>query len=425
MTRHRLLLPIVALIGALLVTTAASAQTADLRIARGDSSRAFTAAAHRGYPAYPAATLTALGAAVETTPRGVRALLGGDTLSFELFSPIFYDAGKPRQLAAPVYRQGGINYIPAQLFTDWLPASRPALLRYSDGVLHVTSPPARDPAAAAAPAPKPAAPASTPPVAANRPPAPVRKPAAAPEPRVVIIDPGHGGRDPGKVGPGGIREKDLTLAIARRLATVLQEKGGYEVHLTRTTDTLIALADRPHMANRWKANRPAALFISIHANSVTNRGVRGFETFFLSDARTADERRVAEMENAAVEYEEVQEVAAADDLDWILNTLRNDFYIRASNDLAEVIQKRFATFHPGPNRGVKQAGFRVLVGAFMPAVLVEMAFISNQQEAALLKDTAFQRKIATGLAGAVEEFFTSHEHLWSTSSEAAASRSQE
>jgi N-acetylmuramoyl-L-alanine amidase len=85
-----------------------------------------------------------------------------------------------------------------------------------------------------------------------------------------------------------------------------------------------------------------------------------------------------------------------------------------------VIQQRLGTFHPGPNRGVKQAGFRVLVGAFMPAVLVEMAFLSNPAEAALLKDTAFQRKVADALAGAVDHYFTAHEHLWSTEPAGAA-----
>ncbi len=425
MKLHWLLLPIATIIGQVGGPAALTAQTPELRIAHGDSARAFSAATHRGYIAYPVAALRAIGADVETTPRGVRALLRGDTLAFDLFSPVFHDAGKPRQLVAPIYRQGGTIYIPGQLFTDWLPHSRPELLSFREGVLHVSVAQA-SPAAKAQASKTPAA-TTTPPSPSTRPPAeiPARKPQspAAPEPRVVIIDPGHGGNDPGNIGPGGIREKDLTLAVARRLATVLREKGGYEVHLTRTTDTLIALADRPHLANRWKANRPAALFLSIHANSVASRSAAGFETFFLSDARTEDERRVAEMENAAVEYEEVREVAATNDLDWIFNTLRNDFYIRASNDLAEVIQKRFATFHPGPNRGVKQAGFRVLVGAFMPAALVELAFLSNPQEAALLKDPVFQRKMVNGLATAIDQFFTSHEHLWSNDPGQGAARS--
>jgi N-acetylmuramoyl-L-alanine amidase len=410
MRRRHLVTALAAFVLAMPPSAQLQAQGAELRIARGTEMRNFHAASHRGYAAYPAAALAALGANIEETPRGLRALLAGDTLTFDLFSPIFRDKRTTGQLASPVYKQGGTIYLPAQLFTEWLPAQRPETIRYRDGVLQVAGPqaPAAPPAASPT-TPSAATPAAGAPAAKPNPAAP----AAAAEPRVVIIDPGHGGKDPGNIGRGGIREKDLTLAVGRRLAEILREKGGYEVHLTRTTDTLIALADRPHLANRWKANRPAALFISIHANSVASTRPTGFETFFLSDARTEDERRVAEMENSAIEYEEVKEVGAGNDLDWIFNTLRNDFYIRASNDLAEVIQDRLATFHPGPNRGVKQAGFRVLVGAFMPAVLVEMAFLSNPAEAALLKDAAFQRKIASALAVAVDQYFSGHEHLWS------------
>lgn len=389
------------------------AQGGELRIAGDASPRTFPIATHRGYPALPLTILDALGAEVETTTFGARAVLNRDTLDFDLYSPIFLDAGKPRQLVAPVYKHGGTIYLPAQLLTEILPESRPGTFTLRDGVLHLSRGSDGGAPATASPTRPRAQPA----------PAPARSAPEDPGPRVVIIDPGHGGRDPGNIGAGGVREKDLTLQVSRRLAELLRERGGYEVHLTRSADTLIALDDRPHMANRWKANRPAALFISIHANSVSSPRAAGFETFFLSEARTEDERRVAEMENSAIEYEdEVKEVAALDDLGWIFNTLRNDFYIRASNDLAETIQKHFASFHPGPNRGVKQAGFRVLVGAFMPAVLVELAFLSNPTEAKLLSDAAFQRKIVQGLAAAIDDFFTSHEHLWSAEPEMMGGR---
>lgn len=412
--------PSTVLIGALLLLpTSLPAQRTMLRIAASDSSTTIAADQNRGYVAYPATALAALGAEVEATPRGIRARFLNDTLTFEILSPIFYSAARPQQLAAPVYRRANEVYIPGQFFTDWLPAHRPGLIGYDNGTLRLNK--GRRESSAAAAGKTANATAATTPARAGMtatPPRPTERNhprKTTPATRVVIIDPGHGGKDPGKIGPGGVREKDLTLAIARRLANTLRERGGFEVHLTRTTDTLIALADRPHMANRWKDNRPAALFISIHANSAANRNARGFETFFLSDARTEDERRVAEMENAAVAYETPADKASAtNDLDWIFNTLRNDFYVRASNDLAEVIQKRIGSFHPGPDRGVKQAGFRVLVGAFMPAVLVETAFISNDSDAALLKDSAFQQKIASALANAVEEFFTAHEHLWTS-----------
>lgn len=418
--RTRLITTLAAAI--LLVPTPVSAQNATLRIAFGDSATVIAGDRSHGYNAFPATpTFSALGAALETTPRGLRVRLDDDTLTFETLSPIFHHTAGPRQLAAPVYRHDGEIYIPGQLFTDWLPAARPELVRYENGTLRLLKPLPREahPTVAGkrdtngdatrASTARGQTPATKPRNSGRK-----RTRDAGASTRVVIIDPGHGGRDPGKIGPGGIREKDLTLAIARRLAEELRKRGGFEVHLTRTSDTLVALADRPHMANRWKGNRPAALFISIHANSAANRNARGFETFFLSDARTEDERRVAEMENAAIAYESPDSTAPKNDLDWIFNTLRNDFYVRASNDLAELIQQRLATVHPGPNRGVKQAGFRVLVGAFMPAVLVETAFISNRQEASLLRDAAFQRKIAGALADAVERFFASHEHLWAT-----------
>jgi len=237
----------------------------------------------------------------------------------------------------------------------------------------------------------------------------VARHASTPAARVVIIDPGHGGPDPGRIGPNGVREKDVTLAIARRLAAILRQRLGYEVHLTRTRDTLVALADRPRLANRWKAGRPAAVYLSIHANAGA-RHARGFETFFLSEARTDDERRVAEMENAASAYEG-EAPDSLSELEAIRNGLRNDFYLRASNALAETVQRRLARFHPGPDRGVKQAGFRVLIGAFMPAVLVETAFLSHPAEARLLAASSFQEKVAWALADAIGEFFAAHQDL--------------
>jgi N-acetylmuramoyl-L-alanine amidase len=229
--------------------------------------------------------------------------------------------------------------------------------------------------------------------------------------RVVVIDPGHGGPDPGKIGPNGLREKDVTLMVSQRLASVLRHRG-YEVHLTRTTDTLISLADRPRLANRWQADRPVAVFLSIHANSAPTTAARGFETFFLSEARTEDERRVAEMENAAIRFEDDPAIPADGELDRVLNNLRSDFLLRASHELATVMQEKLAAFHPGPNRGVKRAGFYVLVGAIMPAVLIETAFISNGGEAALLGTQSFQQSLAWGIADAVDEFFRRNEHLW-------------
>ncbi len=350
---------------------------------------------HRGYPAYPAWVLRAVGARVDPTPDGVRVVFDADTLLFHLGSPFFTAGGTPWQLVQPVYREGGVLYLPHQLFAEWLPRSHGDRIVYDAGRLELRRQQASRPPSKAA--------------------ADTAVPARASPSPLVVIDPGHGGDDSGAVGPSGLKEKDVVLQVSKRLAKVLVERG-YEVRLTRTTDTLIPLAQRPHLANGWRGGRPG-LFISIHANNFRDRRVKGFETFFLSTARTEDERRVAEMENSAVEYETPgHTVTETDDLSLILNNLRNDFYIRASHALAGLVQKEFAPFQDGDDRGVKQAGFRVLVGAFMPAVLVELAFISNPAEERLLGSGSFQVKLANGVADAVDDFFREYDGLWTGAS---------
>jgi N-acetylmuramoyl-L-alanine amidase len=405
-----------------------------LRVERAGSAVTASAARDRGYTAYPASALEALGATVAVEAGRVRAVLLGDTLRFEALSPFFRVGSSVQQLADAVYVRGGVAYLPRQLFTEWLPARYPGRVSYAGGVLRVSGvlghaatpeggsgragePGDAAPGATAGRSRVLGAPAgggarATTGTTAVRPASggsTGRRAAGRADARVVVIDAGHGGKDPGRIGPGGVREKDITMLLAERLASLLEGRG-YEVHLTRTRDTLISLSDRPRFANEWKAGRPAALFVSIHCNGGA-RSVKGFETYFLSDARTADARRVAEMENAAERFEEKPE-GAKPELEGILNNLRNDFYVRASDDLAEAVQRRLAAIHPGPNRGVQQAGFRVLVGAFMPAVLVETAFVSNPQEERLLSRSSFQGKLVWAMAEAVDSFFDSHEHLW-------------
>lgn len=219
----------------------------------------------------------------------------------------------------------------------------------------------------------------------------------------MVIDAGHGGVDPGARGPGGVREKDVSLAVARRVAELLRQDPTLEVRMTRDRDTLIALRDRTKFANRWRNGERPALFLSIHCNAHPSSAARGFETYFLSEAKTEDARRVAQMENEAQRYEEPE--PDGDPLRFILTDLKQNKYLRDSSEWASLIQERLAAFHQGPNRGVKQAGFVVLNGAFMPAVLVEIGFISNPREEKLLADPAEQRRIAGALAGSVRSFF--------------------
>lgn len=229
---------------------------------------------------------------------------------------------------------------------------------------------------------------------------------AAPK-RLVVVDAGHGGVDPGARGPRGTLEKHVTLAVARALVEELRSDPTLEVRMTRDRDTLIALRDRSRMANRWRSNpedRPA-LFMSIHANAHPRSSARGFETYFLSEAKTEDARRVAEMENAAQQYEQPS-TQQLDPLSFIKHDLRQNLYQHESSDWAEMIQRRLSRVHNGPNRGVKQAGFVVLNGSFMPSVLVELGFISNAEEERMLASPDAQRRMARELARAVHDFFS-------------------
>lgn len=230
---------------------------------------------------------------------------------------------------------------------------------------------------------------------------------------IVVVDAGHGGPDNGMTGPLGrvskIREKDITLAVAKKLGAALIRRG-VDVTYTRTRDTLIDLSDRGRIAN----NSGGALFISIHVNGAhpswrDPAAARGFETYFLSDARTDDALRVEEMENASVRFEAVPDLSREDPLSFILSDMKQNEHLRESGELAEAIQRSLSSIHPGPNRGVKQAGFRVLVTAFMPSVLVEIGFGTNPAEADYLSDPAKQDSIARSIADAAVSYLRAYE----------------
>ena len=192
-----------------------------------------------------------------------------------------------------------------------------------------------------------------------------------------------------------------TSRLRPRLGQRLEDRG-VDVVYTRTTDTLIALDDRGRIANKAKSD----LFISIHVNAANPNwkdpgGSRGFETYFLSEARTEDARRVEQMENDAVRFENVTNKIDKDDpLSFILSDMQQNEHLRESSELADIIQQRLGTMHPGPSRGVKQAGFRVLVTAYMPAVLVEIGFGTNPAEAKYLSDPKQQEALAAAIAEA-------------------------
>jgi N-acetylmuramoyl-L-alanine amidase len=232
---------------------------------------------------------------------------------------------------------------------------------------------------------------------------------------IVIVDAGHGGPDRGMHGPWGcsdnrcLHEADITLQVAGELSDALRARG-LTVVMTRSTDTLIALSDRGKIANRAKGD----LFLSVHVNAANPRwkdpgSARGYETYFLSEAKTEDEKRVARMENESIRFETDAEAPKGDDLSFLLNDMAQNEHLRESNELAQLVQEGLGRIHPGPSRGVKQAGFRVLVTAFMPAVLIEIGFGTNPGDARWISDGDAQRRIAAQVADAAVEYLARYE----------------
>jgi N-acetylmuramoyl-L-alanine amidase len=226
--------------------------------------------------------------------------------------------------------------------------------------------------------------------------------------RRVVVDAGHGGVDGGMHGPIGahwqLHEKDITLSVAKKLAAILRDRG-VDVMMTRTTDTLIGLYDRGPMANKWHGD----VFVSVHVNAAPldwkrPEDTRGYETYFLSEARTENAKRVQNMENEVIKFETAASAAQDDPLKFIIADMAQNEHLRESQDLAAVIQGRLGNVMPGPSRGVFQAGFVVLATAYMPAVLVEIGFGTNVEDAKLLTSNAHQWKIATEIADATMEY---------------------
>jgi N-acetylmuramoyl-L-alanine amidase len=236
--------------------------------------------------------------------------------------------------------------------------------------------------------------------------------------RLVVVDAGHGGPDGGMHGnaSGGpdVLEKSITLSVAKRVGAALGQRG-IDVKYTRTTDTLIALWDRGRIANDAHAD----LFVSIHVNAANPgwknpNGARGFETYFLSEAKTEDARRVERMENEVVRFESGPSAQGGDALSFILTDMKQNEHLREANELAEIIQRRLGQVHPGPNRGVKQAGFAVLVKAYMPAVLVEIGYGTNASDAAYMSDAARMDELATAISDGVVEYLKRYERRVAT-----------
>ena len=313
----------------------------------------------------------------------------------------------------------GAPHVTLQLFSEIIPRFGIGILwdrtrwevRLFQGIARRSTP-----AGPTEPAATPPAPVATPVVTASNvgasaapPRPPARSATGLTRPYTIVVDAGHGGRDPGN--PGSIvngrrvRESEITLAVALRFEKELKARG-INVYMTRRTDTLIALGDRGRIANEKRGD----LFISIHTNAANPSwrnasAARGFETYFLSTARTEDEARVAEMENDAVRFENTSvDPPKGDPLSFIMADMAQNEHLRESSDLAATVQQFLAGPHPGPNRGVKQAGLSVLTRSHMPAVLVELGFGSNRDDTVWMASTVGQTEAAKALAEATVEY---------------------
>lgn len=317
--------------------------------------------------------------------------------------------GRRRRLAAAVeFRDGGI-YVPEDFLEEVL---EPML----GGAVLLLSSPSATASAEDAPAvtgtlvpevsPVPPAEASRQPA---RPAVPVPEPETATTPnwllnrerggrflRRIVLDPGHGGEEEGAAGPSGLLEKDLVLDVALRLQRALQVRG-LDVSLTRTDDRDVPLDDRTAIAN----NRRADLFLSLHANASPSRSARGAETYYLSLRKTAgsDATEVGRHETS-----DLMGLGNDDPLKLVLWDMAQSAWLAESQLVAEMIQAEFNEALDIPDRGVKQAPFRVLVGATMPAVLVEIGFLSNPEEEARLRDPVFVQDMVDALVRAIEAY---------------------
>ncbi|MGA7617456.1 MAG: N-acetylmuramoyl-L-alanine amidase [Thermoanaerobaculia bacterium] len=220
--------------------------------------------------------------------------------------------------------------------------------------------------------------------------------------RTIVLDPGHGGKEVGAIGPSGLMEKDATLELCRRLQNLLTSRLGVRVVLTRDDDSVVPLEQRTAVANQYKAD----LFLSVHMNAATVKGAKGTETYFLSlDASDEVARRAAEIENASAS----SAPGGKSDLKMILWDLAQQEYLNESHRLAVDVQDEMNTLAGIQGRGVKQAPFKVLVGATMPAALVEVAFITNPDEEAKLRSDRFQEQAADALEHAIAKFKSEYE----------------
>ena len=208
--------------------------------------------------------------------------------------------------------------------------------------------------------------------------------------RTIVLDPGHGGKDPGAIA-GRLKEKTLVLDICKRLKRLLKKE--YKIYVTRERDVFIPLEARTAFANQ----KGADLFVSVHANLARSSRIQGIETFYLSLASDKEARELAAFENAMAAH-------AISDLEDMIEKILKNTKLKESRQFAEIVQRDLVIGTGRKNRGVKRAPFVVLIGANMPSVLTEVSFISNKTEARLLATERYREKIARALAEGIRRY---------------------
>ena len=327
---------------------------------------------------------SALGGALRQDGAWATIVISRQDFSFLVGAPLYRLNDQLEPVTVPALERGDSLFLPYQFVSEILPRFLGELYRFdrTGGRLLQLAPP---PAASAGPK---------------------RLPNGLLPGHTVTVDAGHGGVDPGNPGryfPAGVTEKDVTLQMALLVRDELLHQG-VGVRMTRTTDTLINLRDRgPYCAE------DCDLFVSLHVNSLARRpgytSVRGFDTYFLGEAKTEEAGRVARMENDAIRFETpTASGPSTGGLDYILRDLQANEYLRESARAAELVQASLEPVHSGDNRGVKQAGYAVLTTARRPAILVEMGFSTNPEDGRLLSSRNSQRQLARAIAEAIVNY---------------------
>ena len=322
-------------------------------------------------------------------------IVARQSFRFLLDAPYYVYQGQVQALAAPALMSRDTLYLPFQFVAEVLPRVFAERYQYDAAGSRLVE---TGPRVTAAPA------------------ATTRLPNGLKPGHVVTVDAGHGGTDPGNPGlyfPRGVQEKHVTLQVSRLLRSELQKRG-IQVRMTRTTDTLIALRDRPRYCTE-----DCELFVSIHINSLARRRGyterRGFETYIIGEARTEEAERVAQMENDAIRFETgVVEDATPQGLDFILRDLQLNEHLRESARAAELIQEHLDPVHSGENRGVKGGPYHVLNAARRPAVLVELGYSTNPEDARLMTRRSSQEALASAIADAIVAYLLEYERKTGT-----------